>query len=278
MTISPPASLKNTRVTRVFEKAKAEDRPAMMPFMTVGWPELSDTPDLIEAMIEGGADLIEVGIPFSDPIADGPTVQKVNQRALENGVTPRTALDAILELRNARGVEAPLLFMGYYNPILAYGLENFARDSAEAGIDGLIVPDLPPEESDPLLDACIEHGIHLIYFLAPTSNPERVDAVLKRANGFIYLVAVVGITGARQTLWEGLSDYVARVRRHTDLPLAIGFGISSRDHVIAAGEMVDGVIFASGMLSHLEQTPRDELLHEATAYVRNLNGGGVANE
>lgn len=272
MTAIETSALQDTRVTRVFKEAREEGRPVMMPFTTVGWPELGDAERIVPALIEGGADLLEIGIPFSDPIADGPTVQRVNQRALENGVTPRMSIDVVRRLRTDHGIEAPLLFMGYYNPILAYGLEEFTRDSAAAGIDGLIVPDLPPEESDQLLDACVRNGIHLIYFLAPTSTPERMEAVLRRANGFIYLVAVVGVTGARERLWEGLADYVARVRRHTDLPLAIGFGISSHEQVRAAGELVDGVIFASALLDRLEQAPPEKLADEARQFVQTLRG------
>lgn len=272
MTAVSTAPLADTKLTRVFKSANEEGRPAIMPFMTVGWPELGDTERLIPAMIRGGADLIEVGLPFSDPIADGPTVQRVNQRALENGVTTRMAMEVVGRLRDERGVEAPLLFMGYFNPILAYGLEDFARDCARVGIDGVIVPDLPPEESDELLAACVENGIHLIYLLAPTSTPERVDAVLKRANGFIYLVSLVGVTGARDRLWEGLAEYAARVRQQTELPLALGFGISNREHVERAAAYVDGIIFASALLDHLEKTPSSELESEAERFVREMSG------
>jgi len=264
--------LTDTRVTRVFARAKAEGRQAIMPFMTVGWPELSDTFRLYPALVRGGADLIEMGIPFSDPIADGVTVQRVNQRALANGVTLPLALEHARELRAEHGLEVPLIAMGYYNPFLAYGIERLAADARDAGIDGFIVPDLPPEESDELLAACVENGLHLIYLLAPTSTEERLQAVIERASGFIYLVSLVGITGARERLYEGLADYVARVRRHTSLPLALGFGISSPEHVAAAAGLVDGVIFASGMLNHLETVPAENLPDEAERYVRWLRG------
>lgn len=276
MTTTTIDALTNTRLTKLFDDARHEGRPVYMPFVTAGWPRLEDTERLIPALIEGGADLIEIGLPFSDPIADGPTVQRSSQRALRNGVTPRLAIDMVQRLRQEQDVEAPLLFMGYYNPILAYGLEAFARDAAGAGVDGLIVPDLPPEESDSLLEACVANRMHLIYLLAPTSTPERVEAVLQRASGFIYLVALIGVTGARDKLWEGLADYVARMRRHTDLPLAIGFGISSREHAAAAEELVDGIIFASAMLDQLEQVAPDRLPATATAFVRQLRG--EANE
>jgi tryptophan synthase alpha chain len=265
-------SLTDTRVTRLFARAQDEGRVVVMPFMTIGWPELEDTVRTFPALVRGGADLIEVGIPFSDPIADGVTVQRVNQRALANGVNLPMALDAVRELRARHGVEVPLIAMGYYNPFLAYGIERIAADARDAGIDGFIVPDLPPEESDELLAACVDNGLHLIYMLAPTSTEERLRAVIERASGFIYLVSLVGITGARERLWEGLGDYVARVRRHTSLPLALGFGISSPEHVAAAEGLVDGVIFASGMLNHLETVPSDRLPDEAERYVRWLRG------
>lgn len=273
MTAVSTGPLADTKLTHLFASAKREGRPVIMPFMTVGWPEVGDTERLIPALIRGGADLIEVGLPFSDPIADGPTVQRVNQRALENGATTTMAIEVVERLRGAGGVEAPLLFMGYFNPILAYGLEDFARDCARVGADGVIVPDLPPEESDELLGACVENGIHLIYLLAPTSTPERVEAILKRANGFIYLVSLVGVTGARDRLWEGLGDYVASVRQQTDLPLALGFGISNREHVERAAGYVDGIIFASAMLDHLERTRSEDLEAEAERFVRDLSGG-----
>ncbi len=272
MTVKVTGRLSDTRLTRLFSSAREEQRIVMMPFMTAGWPELDDTARLFPALVRGGADLIEVGLPFSDPIADGTTVQRVNQKALENGVNVPMALDAIRDLRASQGVEVPLIAMGYYNPFLAYGIEQIAADARDAGIDGFIVPDLPPEESDELLAACIANGLHLIYMLAPTSTDERFRAVLERASGFIYLVSLVGITGARDRLWEGLGDYVARVRRHTSLPLALGFGISSPAQVAEAERLVDGVIFASGMLNHLEAVPSDQLPDEAERYVRWLRG------
>jgi tryptophan synthase alpha chain len=265
-------SLTDTRTTRAFERARNEGRIAIMPYMPVGWPELDDTERAVAALVRSGADLVEIGMPFSDPIADGPTVQRVNQRSLSNGVTTVVALDHIRRLRQNQGIEVPLIAMGYYNPILAYGIERFARDAREAGADGFIVPDLPPEESDELLAACVDNGLHLVYMLAPTSTEERFEAILERASGFIYLVSVIGITGARDRLWEGIPDYVARVRRHTSLPLALGFGISSHAHVVEAGGLVDGVIFASAMLNYLEQFSADQLPDEIERYMASLLG------
>ena len=264
--------LQDTRTTRVFETVRSDGRPAMMPYMPVGWPELDDTVRTVSTLVEAGADLIEIGMPFSDPIADGPTVQRVTQRSLENGVTTETALEHIRRLREEANITVPLIAMGYYNPILAYGVERFVADARDAGVDGFIVPDLPPEESDELLEACIASGLHLVYMLAPTSTEDRFQAILERATGFIYLVAVVGITGARDELWSGIADYVQRVRRRTELPLALGFGISSRRHVVEATRLVDGVIFASGMLNRLEHAASDGLQSEIARYMNEMRG------
>lgn len=264
----------DTRLTRTLANTRAAGHAALIPYLTVGWPELGDTERIVPAMIAGGADIIELGIPFSDPIADGPTIQVTSQKALANGVNPTYALEVARRLR-ADGVEVPLLFMGYYNSVFNYGLERFAAACADAGIDGLLVPDLPPEESDALLDACLDRGIHLIYFLAPTSTPERIEAVLQRANGFVYLIAVTGITGARAELSAGLADYVARVRGNTELPLAIGFGISRREHVRQVETLVDGVVCGAAFLNHLDGAAPDDLPAKATEFLRMLSGRTV---
>jgi tryptophan synthase alpha chain len=271
MTTKASPRIHDTRITRAFEDAKSSGRTVIIPYVTDGFPELDDTQDLVKALIEGGADIVELGIPFSDPIADGPTIQRAGQRALDNGFTPEHAFATVAALRE-QGVDTPLIFMGYYNPVYAYGLDAYVAECARVGVDGLIVPDLPPEESDPLLEACINHKVHLIYLLAPTSTPERVEAVLQRANGFIYLVAATGITGARTELQAGLADYVARVRRHADLPLAIGFGISTRAHVLEAEKLADGIISGSALIDRLERASSDELLAEARDFIRSLRG------
>lgn len=272
MTSTMTPGITNTRITRVFEKARAENRPVIIPYITAGYPRLDSTPDLVKALIEGGADLVELGIPFSDPIADGPTVQHSGHIALTNGFTPQYAFDTVRELRE-QGIDTPIVFMGYYNPVYAHGLEEYVAKCAEVGVDGLIIPDLPPEESDPLLDACKKHQVHLIYLLAPTSTPERVESVVQRANGFIYVVAATGVTGARREFQAGLADYVARVRRNTDLPLAIGFGVSTRAHVLEAEKLADGVISGSALIDRLERASSDDLLAEARDFIRTLRGG-----
>ena len=228
-------------------------RTAFMPYLMLGHP----TPDLslqaIQALVAAGADLLELGVPFSDPIADGPTIQAAGQCALENGVTLPMCLSLVAELRK-NGVDTPALFMSYINPILTYGVQKFVADSARAGVDGLIVPDLPPEEAGELDEACRRYGLALVYLLAPTSPPQRCALVAEKSQGFIYLVSLTGVTGAREALPAGLTDFVARVRAITHKPLAVGFGIGSGDQARAVGQLADGVIVGSALVQRAGQS------------------------
>jgi tryptophan synthase alpha subunit len=201
--------------------------------------------------VGGGADVIELGVPFSDPLAEGPTIQRSSFAALENGVTPSKCLDVVRELR-ARGMEAPLILMGYYNPILAYGVGEFCRDAAQAGADGFIVVDLPPEESADFHRECEKYNLRLIYLLAPTSSPERIARVAKLASGFIYCVSVTGVTGARDDLPVGLSEFVERVRTFSDLPIAVGFGISQHKHFQLVGRIADAAVIGSAIIDVID--------------------------
>src|SRR5215204_1104108 len=190
-----------------------KNKPIFMPYFPLGYPNLDTSIDVIEALAKNGADLIEVGLSFSDPLADGPVIQRATQIALEKGITVKKTLEAIKELRE-RGVTIPLILMGYYNPMLAYGLEKFVRDAMDAGVDGFIVPDLPMEESDEFMSAVGAAGrpaLPLIPMLAPTSSPERMEMIARNAKGFIYLVSVTGVTGERKSLAEGLGDLIALV-------------------------------------------------------------------
>lgn len=264
-----------SRIGETFARLKGEGRVAIMPYVTVGFPDVETTLAAVPAALRGGADLIELGMPFSDPLADGVTIQRANQRVLEAGVHTGTVLDVARRLR-ADGVEAPLLAMGYFNPVLRYGVERFAADCAAAGIDGLIVPDLPPEESDELAAACRRHGRDLIMLLAPTSTDERIKSVAERASGFIYCVSLTGVTGARASLSEGLAGYLARVRRFTDLPLAVGFGISKPEHVAEVAQIADGAIVGAAVISRLEESealPVPERAAALEGFVCGLRGG-----
>jgi len=263
--------VRSGRITQAFERAKAEGRIALMPFLTVGYPDFETSLDIIKAMVDAGADGIELGIPFSDPLADGPMVQKASYIALQNRTTPAMVIDAVRRLR-ADGVAVPLILMGYSNTFLAYGEEGFISDAAAAGADGFIIVDLPPEESDETLAICRKHGLDLIFLVAPTSDDERIEQVLRRAGGFIYCVSVVGVTSARSELAAELPAFVQRLRGKTHLPLAVGFGISKREHVAALAGMADAAIVGSAMIELIEGSPREERVERVRRYVEVLTG------
>jgi tryptophan synthase alpha chain len=229
------------RINEAFKK-----KPIFMPYYPLGYPNIATSIDVIEALAKNGADLIEVGLSFSDPLADGPVIQQATQVALEQGITIRKSLSAIKELRK-RGVTIPLILMGYFNPMLAYGLEKFVRDAKEAGTDGFIVPDLPAEESADFESALAatangQRPLPLIRMIAPTSSPDRMERVARNAKGFIYLVSVTGITGERKSIAEGLDDLIATLREHTSTHVCVGFGIGTPEQAKEVGKMADGVI------------------------------------
>jgi tryptophan synthase alpha chain len=264
-------SPQSSRVADAFARARSEGRTALMPFVTAGYPTPERSEEWVLALVRGGADIIEIGVPFSDPLADGATVQRTSQAALRHGVTLADSVAMVRRLREQHGVTVPILLMGYFNPMLQYGLEELARDSAAAGVDGYIVPDLPAEESDELLEACRRHGLDLVFLLAPTSTDERIAAVAERASGFVYCVSLTGVTGARAALPD-LRAYLARVRARTDLPLAIGFGVSTPDHVRQVGEVADGAVVASALINFLDTVPGVDQLVAAEQFVRGLRG------
>ena len=232
------------RIQSVFARAKAERRAVFMPYHAMGYPDRARTLEVIRTLSANGAGLFEIGIPHSDPLADGPTIQTATYTALTQGTTVRDCLAMCRELR-AAGVEQPFCAMTYYNPLFAYGVQRFVDDAVSSGIDGLIVPDLPPEESDELESACRRAGLATIYLLAPTSTDDRIRFVASHCTGFIYLVSVTGITGARTELPPDLAEFVARVRRYTNLPLAVGFGIATGAQAAAVAAIADGVIVGS---------------------------------
>ena len=250
---------------------KAEQRTGLVAFVTVGYPDVESTLSFIPALIEGGADVIELGIPFSDPLAEGPTIQRSSFHALQAGITPTICLEVASKLRE-QGVEAPLVPMGYYNPLLAYGLDAFMRDAASAGVDGLIVVDLPPEESAAARDACLTNNIRLIYLLAPTSTDERIKLVADLASGFIYCVSLTGVTGARDELSPGLEGFVYRVRTHTDLPIAVGFGISQPKHFQAVGRIADAAVIGSAIIDEIDKVGPSEQAARLRQYAEVVTG------
>ncbi len=235
------------RINAVFAGRVRSGRAAFMPYHAMGYPSRAATLDMITALAQNGADLFEIGIPHSDPLADGPTVQTATYTALTQGTTVADCLAMCRELR-AAGVTQPFCAMSYYNPLFAYGIQRFVDDAAAAGMDGLLVPDLPPEEADEVIAACRRAGLATVFMLAPTSTEERIRLVARLATGFVYLVSVTGITGVRSELPPDLAEFVTRVRRHTNLPLAIGFGIGNRDQAAAVARIADGVIVGSALV------------------------------
>lgn len=243
-------------ISAMFASAAADRRAAFLPYFPVGYPDLETSLDIICSLAEAGADGFEIGIPFSDPLADGPTIQAATQQALRNGVTPALCLGAVHVLRG-RGVRQPMLLMSYLNPLLSYGLEAFVTEMRAVEADGLIVPDLPPEEAAELSRLCVEASLGLIFFLAPTSDEERIRLVAEYASGFIYLISVTGVTGARDSLPADLSEFVRRVRAQTkSTPLVLGFGISAPDQVKSMYGLVDGYIVGSALVKATRNGPK----------------------
>jgi tryptophan synthase alpha chain len=260
-----------SRIAAAFEQMRAEGRTGLAAFITVGYPDLDSTVALVEALAAGGADLIELGMPFSDPLADGATVQRAGWQALEHGVTPWICLDVARRLRQ-RGLTLPLLLMGYYNPWLAAGLESFARQAAEAGVDGFIVVDLPPEEAEEFLAVTRPLGLDLIFLVAPTSSADRLAAVARAASGFVYCVSVAGTTGARGELPAELPAFIARVREHTSLPLAVGFGVSRPEHVARIGQLCEAAVIGSAIIDQIDNAAPHERVDKVREYVEAVTG------
>jgi tryptophan synthase alpha chain len=258
-------------IAAVFERARRDGRAALIPFLTAGFPRPGDLPDLVAAVVEAGADLVEIGLPFSDPLADGPVIQRSSQQALAQGMTVSRALD--LAARARRRVEAPLVFMGYLNPLLAYGLQRFCADAVAAGVGGLIVPDLPVEEAGALRRAARSSGLAPTFLIAPTSPPERIRAADRASAVFSYCVALTGTTGAALGVDQDLRRYLRRVRRLARKPFVVGFGVSRPQQVRSLARLGDGVVVGSALIRCLEQGPPAAAAGRAAALVRRLRRG-----
>jgi tryptophan synthase alpha chain len=251
-----------SRIASVFAQA---NHTALIPYITVGYPTIETTLKAVPLFASIGCDIIELGIPFSDPLADGATIQQASHEALRQGVTPKVCFEVTQKLR--RQVEIPLVFMTYYNPVLKFGPEQFCSKCAETGIDGLIVPDLPPEEGGELEESTKRHGLDLVYLLSPASTEERIKLVANRSSGFIYLVSLTGVTGARGRLPAGLESFVGSVRKRTEKPLCVGFGVSSPEQAKRIAKVADGVIVGSRIIQLLDE---DRSLKNACSFVKCL--------
>ncbi len=259
------------RLKERFSAAKAEGRALFVGYITAGFPERGDTVDILLGIEEGGADVIEIGVPFSDPLADGATIQAANQVALGQGITLRDCFDYVRDAR-AEGLQAPVLLMGYYNPILAYGEGRAARDAAEAGVDGFIIVDPPPDEAGSFLGTCRANGLSFVPLVAPTTTDERMAQVTAAGDGFVYCVSMTGTTGKGNVAVESLPGFLARVRKHTDLPLGVGFGITSREHVEAVGKIADAAIIGTAIIRAVEAAPRGARAEAVRAFVARVTG------
>lgn len=236
-----------SRITSVFRPGYK----ALIAYLTVGYPNIEATQEVASILSANGCDIIELGIPFSDPLADGVTIQKASYQALQQGITPQVCLEVAYQLHQK--MATPLVFMTYYNPIFNFGLEAFCQASVTAGIDGLIIPDLPPEEGGELEAITRKLELDLIYLLAPTSTEERISTIAQRSQGFIYLVSLTGVTGARQTLPPELEGFVKRVRQKTRQPLCVGFGISTPEQARRVATVADGIIVGSRLIQLIEE-------------------------
>jgi tryptophan synthase alpha chain len=241
-----------------FAAAQREGRAVLLPYLTAGYPDPAQFVNLAEAALESGADAFEIGIPFSDPLLDGPAIQRSQQQALDAGVRPEDCLRYAAEIRTR--IDKPLLFMGAYNPILAYGPDRFSRDAAAAGVSALIIPDLPFEEQDELRDATKACNLHLIQLVAPTSTPERLRRVCAAATGFVYCISVAGVTGERSDVTEQARPLVEAVRQCSNVPVVVGFGISGREQAQRIVEFADGVAIGSAFVNLVARATENERL------------------
>ena len=255
-----------SRITDAFARCKSANRAAFIPFIMGGDPSPAKTSELLDALADNGADIIEMGIPFSDPMADGPTIQSAGLRALEAGTGLATIL-AIARTFRARHT-TPLVLMGYLNPLYVYGYEKFALDAAAAGVDGVIIVDLPPEEAAEIEPLLHQHGIALVRLIAPTSVPDRLPLLTNHADGYLYYISVAGITGAAAAPAARIANHIAQIRKTTTLPVCVGFGIKTPDDVKTMAPLADGVVVGSAIVQFIHETKGD--IAAFSAFLRSL--------
>ncbi len=275
---APADSMPETRIRRRFETLKSEGRCGLVTFVTAGDPELEVSREILFGLPVAGADLIELGMPFSDPMADGPAIQASSLRALKSGMTLKKTLKLIADFRS-RDDATPVVLMGYYNPIYVYGTEAFLADAKDAGVDGVIVVDLPPEEVDELWKPACAQGIDVVFLTAPTSDDERLPKIVERASGFVYYVSIAGITGTKSATVADVDEAVQRIRRHTDLPIGVGFGIRTPDQAAGIAAVADAAVVGSALVdivaANLDKDGKAEpgLANKLLALVKDLAAG-----
>ena len=259
-----------SRITRLFETCASDKRKAFIAYLTAGDPNPDATVPLVLALERGGADLIELGVPFSDPIADGPVIQRASERALEKGTTMKRILEMVRQIRQRS--EIPLLLFSYLNPVMHYGFEALARDAAAAGVDGVLLTDLSVEEAEGAVRRLREQSLNAVFLAAPTSTERRLELVGRHSTGFVYLVSRTGVTGEQASLSEQAIPLIQRMRKHTSLPLAVGFGISTPEHVAEVARFADGVVVGSAIVKTIEaHMDSPDLPEQLEAFARRLS-------
>jgi len=262
-----------SRIENTFAQLKAQNRKALIPYVTAGFPFADITPDLMHGMVEGGADVIELGVPFSDPSADGPVIQKAGDRALALGIGVVQILAMVRSFRE-RNTTTPVVLMGYANPVERYdqkhGAGAFVRDASEAGVDGVLVVDYPPEECEDFAAALRQHGMDLIFLLAPTSTDERMAQVARVASGYVYYVSLKGVTGAGTLDVGQVEAMLPRIRAHVNVPVGVGFGIRDAETARAIGQTADAVVIGSKIIQLLENEPHEKVVAVAIQFLRTI--------
>lgn len=258
---------KLNRIDELFSRLKSDNKKALMPYLMAGYPDVETSLRLLVALARAGADVIEFGIPYSDPLADGPTIQAAADASLQNGTNTDVVFDIIKRAREE--TDTPIILMTYYNTIYRYGLDKFARNAAESGADGTIIPDLPPEESESWSSAAGEYGLATVMLAAPTSTGERLKKVADASRGFVYCVSLAGVTGARSSLPANLANFIQRIRNITDKPLAVGFGISKPEQAKQVSAVADGVIIGSALVGLIGKSG-DSCVEAAASYISGI--------
>ena len=259
-----------SRIPATFARLAREQRKALIPYITAGFPFADITPSLMHAMVDAGCDVIELGVPFSDPMADGPVIQKAGERALALGVGLAQVLDMVRSFRTGNA-ETPVVLMGYANPVeryeLTHGVGSFARDAAAAGVDGVLIVDYPPEECETFAAQLKQHGLDLIFLLAPTSTDERIGQVARVASGYVYYVSLKGVTGAGHLDTAAVEEALPRIRRHVKIPVGVGFGIRDAQTARAIGRVADAVVIGTKVIQVVEDQPREQVLPALSAFL-----------
>ena len=258
-----------SKIAKVFADLKAQGRKGLVPFITAGDPEPGITLDLLHALVRGGADVIELGIPFSDPMADGPVIQRASERALSHGMSLKHVIEIVKEFRQSND-HTPIVLMGYANPIEHMGTETFVRTAKDAGVDGVLVVDYPPEECEDFAQQCRVAGIDPIFLLAPTSSQARIDQVGKVAAGYIYYVSLKGVTGSANLDTKAVAGIIPQIRIASNLPIAVGFGIRDAQSAVAVGQAADAVVIGSRIVQLLEETPSSERVQSLERFLRDI--------